>query len=299
VYKEKISINRNNVKLIGESRQNTIITFDDYAKKLGEDGKQLGTFRSYTMYIKGEDFVVENISFINSAGSGRVVGQAIAVYVDADRAIFKNCHFYGHQDTLCTAPLPSDCVGEVPNGGSKPKELIINRNYFLNCFIQGSVDFIFGGATAVFHKCEIIAIDIEEKVKGFIAAACTNKNNPFGYVFLDCEIKSNLKEECCFLARPWRQYAKTVFLNCHIDSFIFKEGYSMWGDRDKETNCFYADFNTTGKGANDDFRVSFTKKLTEEEAYQYTLENIFNFKDYTFIKKHREYFKNRLNNVEN
>src|SRR5688572_26069726 len=174
VYNEKIELPANNtdVTFIGESVDSTIITYNDYS---GKDKHT--TFTSYTAKISGNRFRAENISFANSAGP---VGQALALYVDADKAVFKNCRFLGNQDTIFAA-------GENA------------RQYFVNCYIEGTTDFIFGPSTAVFQGCTIRA-----KSNSYITAASTSQGKKFGYVFLDCKVIADSVVTKLHLGRPWR-----------------------------------------------------------------------------------------------
>src|SRR5688572_6591452 len=174
VYNEKIELPATNtdVIFIGESVEKTIITFNDYSGR----GKHT-TFTSYTAKICGNRFVAENISFVNSAGP---VGQALALFVDADKAVFKNCRFIGNQDTIFAA-------GENA------------RQYFVDCYIEGTTDFIFGPSTAVFQNCTIRA-----KSNSYITAASTAQGKKFGYVFLDCRIIADSVVTKLHLGRPWR-----------------------------------------------------------------------------------------------
>src|SRR5829696_3354610 len=157
-YNEKIEVPPTNTDIvfIGESVEKTIILFNDYSGR----GKHT-TFTSYTAKISGNRFRAENITFSNNAGR---VGQALALYVDADKAVFKNCRFLGNQDTIFAA-------GESA------------RQYFVDCYIEGTTDFIFGPATAVFQNCTIRA-----KTNSYITAASTTPGKKFGYVFFDCKI---------------------------------------------------------------------------------------------------------------
>jgi pectinesterase len=245
VYNEKIELPANNtdVTFIGESVEKTIITFSDYSGR----GK-LNTFTSYTAKISGNRFVAENITFANSAGP---VGQALALYVDADKAVFKNCRFLGNQDTIYT-------------GGENA------RQYFLNCYIEGTTDYIFGPATAVFQNCTI-----RSKTNSFITAASTIQGKKFGYVFLDCKILVDSNVTKLYLGRPWRAYSKTVFIRCELPKQIAPEGWNNWGNPENEKTAYYAEYKNTGEGADIGKRVSWSKQLTDKEAKEYTLENIF------------------------
>lgn len=245
VYNEKIQLPADNtdVSFIGESVDKTIITFNDYSGR----GK-LNTFTSYTAKISGNRFVAENITFANSAGP---VGQALALYVDADKAVFKNCRFLGNQDTIFAS-------GENA------------RQYFLNCYIEGTTDFIFGPATAVFQSCTIRA-----KSNSYITAANTPQGKSFGFVFLDCRIIADSNVTKLALGRPWRAFAKTAFIRCQLPAVIAPAGWNNWGNPANEQTALYAEYKNTGEGADTKHRVPWAKQLSDKEAKAYTLENIF------------------------
>ncbi|MGC4104422.1 pectinesterase family protein [Ferruginibacter sp.] len=245
VYNEKIELPANNtdVTFIGESVDSTIIVFNDYSGK----GK-LTTFTSYTAKISGNRFLAENITFANSAGP---VGQALALYVDADKAVFKNCKFLGNQDTIFTS-------GENA------------RQFFVDCYIEGTTDFIFGPSTAVFQRCTIKA-----KINSFVTAASTTKGARFGYVFLDCKIIADTAVNKLYLGRPWRANAKTVFIRCDLPKVIAPEGWHNWSNPENEKTAYYAEYKNTGEGAAIAQRVKWARQLTEKEIKQYTLANIF------------------------
>lgn len=245
VYNEKIELPANNtdVTFVGENVDSTIITWNDYSGK----GKHT-TFTSYTAKISGNRFRAENITFANSAGP---VGQALALYVDADKAVFKNCKFLGNQDTIFTS-------GEQ------------SRQLFTDCYIEGTTDFIFGPSTAVFQNCIIKA-----KTNSFITAASTTPGKQFGYVFLNCKIIADSAVNKLYLGRPWRANAKTVFINCDLPKAIAPEGWSNWNNPENEKTVFYAEYKNKGEGATPDKRVKWSKQLTQEQARQYTVENIF------------------------
>jgi pectinesterase len=245
VYNEKIELPGNNtdVTFVGESVEKTVITFNDYSGR----GK-LNTFTSYTAKISGNRFTAENISFVNSAGA---VGQALALYVDADKAVFRNCRFIGNQDTIFAA-------GEN------------SRQYFVGCYIEGTTDFIFGPSTAVFDKCTI-----RSKSNSYITAANTTKGNAHGFVFLNCKIMADSGVTKLYLGRPWRAWAKTVFLYCELPAQISSSGWHNWDNPENEKTAFYAEYKNTGAGANIGGRANWAKQLTDKEAATYTLNNIF------------------------
>jgi pectinesterase len=260
VYKEKIVIDKP-VKLIGEDREKTILTFDDGAFR-----DDMGTFKTASVHILGsaDGFSAENITFENSAGMGDVVGQAVALYLDCDKAVIKNCILKGRQDTLLTAPMHEDIARE-------PKKL--NRQYFENCYIEGDVDFIFGGATAVFKDCEIFSLTRGKEVNGYITAACTSKELKYGYVFIDCKLNSDCEPSTVYLGRPWREYAKTVFINCELGKHIKPEGFSEWNRTERHKTCYYAQYNSYGEGYDEKSVVKWSEIL--DNADEYTIKNIF------------------------
>lgn len=217
VYNEKLHITKPFITLIGENAKNTIISYSDYAKKQFPSGQSYGTFNSYTAFIGTNDFTAKNITFENTAGIGDEVGQALAAYVDGDRIAFMDCSFLGYQDTLFTGPLPPAPV--IPGSFKGPREnapRINGRQYYENCFIKGDIDFIFGSATAFFHNCTIFSNDIGKKVNGYITAPSTAAGQAYGYVFDSCKLISNAPNETVYLGRPWRNFAKSVFINCEM-----------------------------------------------------------------------------------
>jgi pectinesterase len=245
VYNEKIELPANNtdVIFIGESVEKTIISFNDYSGR----GK-LTTFTSFTAKISGNRFTAQNITFANTAGT---VGQAVALYVDADKAVFINCRFLGNQDTIFAA-------------GENARQL------FQDCYIEGTTDFIFGPSTAVFQNCTIKA-----KSNSYITAASTTPGKKFGYVFLDCKVLADSAVTKLFLGRPWRAHAKTVFVRCELPKQITPEAWNNWGNTQNESTVLYAEYKSTGGGAATKGRVTWSKQLTDKEVKEYNLENIF------------------------
>jgi pectinesterase len=248
VYKEKVILpsSKINVTMIGEDVERTILTFDDYNPKVkGKD--TITTWSSYTFAVDAEGFIAENMTFENAAGR---VGQAVAVRVISDKVIFRNCKFLGNQDTL------------FAHG--------IGRMLFSDCYIEGTTDFIFGSAVALFENCQI-----HSKVNSYITAASTPMGNTFGYVFKNCTLTADTAAKKVFLGRPWRAYAKTVFMNCYLGSHIRAEGWDNWRSTEKEKTTFYAEYKNTGPGADTTARVKWSKQLADSVAAKYTTENIF------------------------
>lgn len=239
-YKEKVIIpaSKNAVSLIGQGEVK--ITYDDYASKPNIFGENKGTSGSSSCYIYAPDFYAENITFENTSGP---VGQAVACFVSADRAYFKKCRFLGFQDTLYT--YGKGC-----------------RQYYDECYIEGTVDFIFGWSTAVFNRCHIHSIG-----NGYITAPSTDKGQKYGYVFYNCEITANSDVDKVYLSRPWRPYAQAVFIQCNMGKHILPEGWDNWRNKNNEKTVFYAEYKSKGEGANPGKRVAYSKQLKNTEDY--------------------------------
>jgi pectinesterase len=246
-YKEKIVVPAINTRLsiIGEDAEKTIITWDDYFNKINRGRNS--TFYTYTLLIIADDFYAENLTIQNSAGP---VGQALALYVKGDRCVFRNCRILGNQDTLYTDGLNS-------------------RQYFDECYIEGTTDFIFGPATALFVNCTI-----HSKQDSYITAASTPQRKPFGYVFMNCKITAAPEANKVYLGRPWRDYAKTVFIKCEMGNHIVPAGWSNWPGTQRDKTAFYAEFANTGPGSDVSQRVLWSHQLTKKDAKKYTISNI-------------------------
>ena len=283
VYRERLVIDRPKVTLVGDA-QKTILVYGLGAKEIMENGENRGTFRTASVRIDAPDFTAREVTFQNDAGYGHTVGQALALYVDADRCRFENCRLLGSQDTLFTAPLP---FKEAKPGGFKGpgefKPRVMGRHYYKGCFIQGDVDFIFGSATAWFEDCEIFSkipgdrlppeSPDDTPIYGYVTAASTYEEVPYGYIFHQCRLTSDCPPHTIFLGRPWREYAKTVFLECELGEHIHPLG---WADWNKDHNhFFYAEYHSTGAGASPDTRADFSHQLTAAQAAEYTVQNVF------------------------
>lgn len=240
-YKEKLIIPpcKINLSLIGE--EGTVLTYDDYASKLNRFGDEKSTSGSSSVYIYSPDFVAENITFENSSGS---VGQAVACFVSGDRAVFRNCRFLGCQDTLYTYGVPS-------------------RQYYENCYIEGTVDFIFGKSTAVFNKCQIHSVG-----NGYLTAPATEQGADYGYVFYDCTITAAPGVDKVYLSRPWRPYAHAAFIRCDMGEHIVPAGWHNWGKESNEQTVNYSEYNSTGAGASPSTRVAYSRQLASPEEYE-------------------------------
>lgn len=285
VYSEKLVIQKPYIVLEGESAQSSAVTYHDYARMPMVDGTKCGTFRSYTAFIDTHDFTARNLSFINSSGLGKDVGQALALYTDGDRIAFENCRLEGSQDTLFAAPLPPKEI--EPEGFRGPKEYAPRtrgRHHYKNCYIRGDIDFIFGGAAAYFEQCEIFsqrtdALPEKGKIYGYITAASTPEGQEYGFVFSRCRLSSDCPQGSVYLGRPWREFAKTVFLNCELGPHIHPSGWHDWDKAQARDTVLYAEFHNYGPGADTSGRASFSKQLQEEEAALYSRENVLKGED--------------------
>ncbi|UKM66481.1 pectinesterase family protein [Flavobacteriaceae bacterium GSB9] len=248
IYKEKLVLpsSKINVTFVGEDKNKTILTNDDYAKKQNAFGEEMGTTGSSSFFVFGNNFKAKNITFENSAGP---IGQAVAVRVDGDKVIFENCRFLGFQDTLYL------------HGNN-------SRQYYKDCYIEGTVDFIFGWSTGYFENCEIYC-----KSNGYVTAASTDKNTKYGFVFKGCKITGNANEATFYLGRPWRDYAQTVFIDCYMDKHIKPEGWHNWGKSHAEKTTFYGEYNSSGPGASNK-RVKWSKKISEKDLEHYSKKNV-------------------------
>ena len=247
VYKELIYVQRERglIRLVGEDPENTVLTFRLHANLPTADGKPIGTFRTPSTVIDADDFVAENLTFENSAGP---VGQALAIRVDGYRVAFRNCRFLGWQDTI------------LLNRG---------RHYFERCYIAGHVDFIFGGATAFFESCHMHCLS-----NGYITAASTPPQQPFGFVFSNCKITGASPDVKTFLGRPWRPFGSVTFLNTEMSEVVRPQAWNNWRDPARERTARYAEFHSTGPGAKPKERVPWSRQLTEAEARSITLERV-------------------------
>ncbi|HEY2433564.1 MAG TPA: pectinesterase family protein [Vicinamibacterales bacterium] len=238
-YRELVYVQREKrfVTLVGEDPTRTTITFDLHANRVGLDGKPIGTYRTPTVVIDADDFIVEGLTLENAAGP---VGQALALRVDGDRVAFRNCRFLGWQDTIF-----------IDRG----------RQYFEDVFIAGHVDFIFGGATAYFERAHIHCWR-----DGYVTAASTPPEHPHGFVFANGRITGHSPNVRSYLGRPWRDFAQVAFLDTQMSEVVRPEGWHNWDRPERERTVRYAEFGSTGSGGRDDARVGWAKRLTRAEA---------------------------------
>ncbi|MCS7089528.1 MAG: pectinesterase family protein [Verrucomicrobiota bacterium] len=242
VYQERVYIQRERgyIRLVGDDPALTVLTHHLHANMTDVDGRRLGTFRTPTLYVDGDGFEMENLTVANAAGP---VGQALALRVDGDRVRFRRCRFLGWQDTI------------LVNRG---------RHWFEDCYIEGHVDFIFGGAMAWFERCQIHCLR-----DGYITAASTPADQPYGLIFRGCWITGEPGVRT-YLGRPWRPYAMTVFLNTFMAEVVRPEGWHNWSDPAREKTARYAEFGCFGPGAVATNRVPWARILKPQEAAKLT-----------------------------
>ena len=249
-YKEKLIIPSwvQNIEICGEDAEKTIITYDDHANiKTADRPKGMGTFRTYTLKIEGNDITLKNITIENNSAR---LGQAVALHTEGDRLVFVGCRFIGHQDTVYTGVAGT-------------------RLYFKDCYICGTTDFIFGPSTAWFEGCTI-----ESLINSYVTAASTPQDQAFGYVFNNCRLIASGDATKVYLGRPWRDYGYTLFMNCELGAHIRPEGWHHW-EKHREQTARYLEYNNRGAGYQPKQRVSWSRQLTKKEASAITLEKVF------------------------
>ena len=213
------------------------------------------------MLIKSNNVTLKNLTIENNAGEGHVVGQAVALHLYGDNITVDNCKLLAKQDTLFCGPLSDDLIERYVDLLPEDERFYSNElhHYFKNCYIEGTVDFIFGGASAVFSNCEIVSLPTKKDT--FIVAPNHNKNNLHGMVFDNCKFikHPNTKDYSVYLARPWRDYGFVIFNNCYLDSHIKEEGFSIWENTDRHLHARFIENDSIGPGANPHRRISWAK----------------------------------------
>jgi pectinesterase len=243
VYVEKVEVYAWNthLTLLGEGSGNTTIQWGDHfeALALGRNS----TFHTATLLVRGDNFRAENLTIENTAGP---VGQAVALAIEADRCRIAHCRILGHQDTLYV------------DGANA-------RQHFTDCYIAGTTDFIFGGATALFERCTL-----HSRSDSYITAASTPPGRPFGMVFLHCQLTADAGVAAVYLGRPWRGHAQVAFLHCDMGPHILAAGWHDWDLTDNQSTARFAEYNNTGAGGNRTGRVRWSQALTKRAAKKYS-----------------------------
>lgn len=248
-YREKVVIPATKRHVVLEGCGEVVVSWDDYASKPGATGRPLGTSGTATVYFGGDGWLVRGITFENTAGR---VGQAVAVQCLATDLTFVGCRFLGNQDTLYLYGK-GNCEGEIVADNA--------HMIFEECYIEGTTDFIFGSASALFRACEI-----HSKSDSYITAASTCRGQTCGLIFVDCRLTADAAATKCYLGRPWREYAQTVFIACHLGAHIRPEGWHDWNKPGAHETTFYAEYDCSGPGAVTRGRVAWANRLTEKQA---------------------------------
>jgi pectinesterase len=271
-YREKVKATRPGLSIVGAGADRTFLRWDDSASRPLADGERMGTFNSYTLYLGAPGIRVQGLTIENDAGDGRVVGQAVALYADADRISVYRCAILGRQDSLFTGPLPKDPVPKGVNlvhpvaglGDDEPR--LPFRQGYRECLVAGDVDFIFGSALAVFEGCEIRSLPRGTEAS-YIAAPSTYPGQEAGFVFSRCRLTGpGCPPGSVYLARPWRDHARAAFLDCELGSHIAGSGWDDWGKASAREASFFAERGSTGPGERRAGRASWARELTEAQA---------------------------------
>ncbi|XP_066368211.1 probable pectinesterase 53 isoform X2 [Miscanthus floridulus] len=244
-YTEKVNISpmRAYVTVEGAGADKTVVQWGDTADTAGSGGRPMGTFGSATFAVNSMFFVAKNITFKNTAPvprPGALGKQGVALRISADNAVFVGCNFLGAQDTLY------DHLG---------------RHYYRDCYIEGSVDFIFGNALSLYVGCHVHAI-----ARNYGALTAQNRQSLLedtGFSFVNCRVTGS---GALYLGRAWGTFSRVIFAYTYMDNIIIPRGWYNWGDPTREMTVFYGQYKCTGPGANYAGRVQWSRELTDEEA---------------------------------
>lgn len=269
VYNCKTEIKTDGVTLVGEGCETTTLEYGDYARKIHADGKEYNTFRTYTLCVSGEGARLENLCVSNSNTDPKTVGQCVALSVNAKSFYAEGCKFRSTQDTIFLAPFPDDLVIRYRDF-LPPRQLYMEGkavHLFKNCEISGTVDFIFGGSEAYFNGCRIISLD-DGRERGYIAAPSHSLAEDRGFVFAGCSLESGgAAQGSVFLARPWRDFGKCVYINCSLSRHIAPEFFDKWNDTARDKSARFRHYGLTG--LENPAPVPWCRQLTEKEAEDY------------------------------
>jgi pectin methylesterase-like acyl-CoA thioesterase len=258
VYREVVHVDKSNIQFRGDTDdpKKVVLVYGNSA------ASTCGTSCSATLFVNGDDFVAMNMTIANDySKTSDVPSQAVALEVRGDREVFRNVRLLGAQDTLYAAS--DHCQ-------SNAAECKTGRQYYADCYIEGHVDFIFGDAKAVFENCEIRSI--AHKEGGYLTAQSNTKpGQDAGYVFNHCRLTADVGMGPVYLGRPWRDYSTVIFMNTEMGAHILPPGWSEWqgAPTQRLETATYAEFNSSGPGANAKAREPLSKQLTAEEAKKY------------------------------
>jgi pectinesterase len=250
IYKEKVIVPTHimNVSLIGEDKDSTILTWADHANMpIPGTDKKMGTFKTYTLLVQGSGFRMENMTVENNAPQ---LGQAVALHVEGDKAVFINCKILGNQDTIYA--------------GNE-----LSRQYYKDCYIEGTTDFIFGSATVFFKHCII-----HSKKNSYITAPSTPEYNKYGFVFYRCRLTADEGVGKVYLGRPWRPYGQSVFVMCEMGSHILPAGWDNWRNPDNEKTARFGEMESSGPGANKSERVAWSSQICKCRKKEFSMKKV-------------------------
>lgn len=265
IYREKIEISVPNITIAGAGREDTVIVYDDYAKKLDENGREYNTFRTYTAAVLADNVSFRGLTVKNDSLHPEEKGQEVALTVYADGFNAENCCFVSTQDTIFCGPLPPDLIeryeGFLKDELRRSGEM---KQIFRNCLIAGNVDFIFGCGDALFDNCEIKSV-YDVRGHGYAAAPAHSLSQETGFVFSGCRFtkEENVEDGSIFLARPWRDYGKSCFIECEYGSHIAPEGFDKWNDTERDKTARFAEYGIDSHTRSQ--RVKWSNVLTETE----------------------------------
>jgi pectinesterase len=275
-YKQKLVLRSDNVTLIGENAQKTVICNNDYARKPHEDGREYNTFRTYTLCTVGNNIKLQNLTIQNNNTDPKTVGQCVALSVNSKHFYGKNLILRSTQDTLFTSPFPDDLIIRYSGltddptyyDGFIPKDQLYmdgnSLHIFEDCDIYGTVDYIFGCAEAYFSHCKFISTN-DGREYGYVAAPAHSLKQDKGYAFIDCEfIKDGALDASVYLARPWRDFGKCDYINCKLDRHISPVLFDKWNDTYRNKTARFGYFNLDCNF--EPTPVDWSKKLTKEQA---------------------------------
>lgn len=229
VYRQKVMIRTPDLTLIGAG-WDTVIVWDDHAKKPHPIGWEYNTFRTYTLAVCADGVTMNNLTVANDALQPEIKGQEVALSVVADRFCMENCRLTSTQDTLFTGPLPDDLIGRYEGFLLDPLRRGCPMNQlFVNCLIEGTVDFIFGCGETRFDNCEIRSLNDARNI-GYVAAPSHSLRQKEGFTFRNCRLtcEDGVAPGSIYLARPWRDYGMARFENCTYGPHIAAVGFDPW-----------------------------------------------------------------------
>lgn len=251
IYREKLHLDagKDGVMIVGDDSLTTVLVFGDHPGMVGADGDSINTRNSYSFRVDADGVVLRDITIRNDAGF--TAGQAVGLEARGDRLVALGCRIMGNQDILF---LNSDK----------------SRQYYKDCYIEGTTDFIFGPATAWFEHCHI-----HSKKNSHVTAASTPADHRFGFVFDSCMLTGDPGLDRVSLGRPWRPYACVLYMHCWLGSQIMAAGWANWNKTDNYKTARYAEFEDVGPGARPALRVPWSRQLSASEAAGVTLRAVF------------------------